>query len=61
VTDTSDSSIATGALLPPLSDETGLPSNAGVGCIRIIRASACKLDASKIGLFPQQNPGKHGG
>jgi hypothetical protein len=56
VTDTSDSSIAIGALWLPPSDETGAPENAGFGCMRIMGASACKRDATKIGLFPQRNP-----
>jgi hypothetical protein len=60
VTDTSESSIATGALSPPLSDGTGLPENAGIGCIRIMATSACKRDASKIRLFGQENPRKAG-
>jgi len=44
-------------VLPP-SDETGLPENAGFGCMRIIAASACKRDASKTPLISQRNPEK---
>jgi hypothetical protein len=56
VTETSDNSIATGTPGLPAGDGTGLPDNTGVGCMRIIRRSACKRDASEIGLFRQENP-----
>jgi hypothetical protein len=58
VTDTSESSIAIGALVLPLSDVTGLPENAGFGCMRIMAASACKPDASKTPLIQRRNPEK---
>jgi hypothetical protein len=55
VTDTSESSIAIAALVLPLWAETGLPENAGFGCMRIMAASACKPDASKTLLIQQGN------
>jgi hypothetical protein len=58
VTDTSESSIAISALVLPLLDETGLPENAGFGCMRIMAASACKPDASKTLLIQHGNPEK---
>jgi len=58
VTDTSESSIAIGATVLPLSAETGLPENAGFGCMRIMAASACKRDASQTLLISQGNPEK---
>jgi hypothetical protein len=53
VTETSDSSIATAALWLPESDETGVPAKAGLGCMRIMKRSACKRDASGFGRFTE--------
>jgi hypothetical protein len=58
VTDTSDNSIAAAAPGLPLSEGTGVPENAGFGCMRIMSGSACKRDASKTRLFHQRNPEK---
>jgi hypothetical protein len=50
VTEASDSSIATGAAL----SGTGIPWNSEIGCMRIMKESACKPDASQSRLRNQR-------
>src|SRR3982074_3259018 len=60
VTETSDSSIATGAPWLPLSDGIGVPENAGFGCMRIMSGKCmqarCQQNPSVYRGNPEKRP-----